>query len=92
MLKAILILLVVAVGGVLAFAATKPDTFHVERSAHIKATPDTLFPLIADLRAMQVWSPCMMQLFFDMDAMVGRDFEAGLAELKALAEAPGARR
>ncbi|MGE0582896.1 MAG: hypothetical protein AB7P31_12295 [Steroidobacteraceae bacterium] len=25
-------------------------------------------------------------LFFDMDRMVGRDFEAGLASLKALAE------
>jgi hypothetical protein len=28
----------------------------------------------------------VMQVFFDMDRMVGRDFEAGLANLKAVAE------
>lgn len=30
----------------------------------------------------------VMGLFFSMDAMIGRDFEAGLASLKALAEKP----
>jgi uncharacterized protein YndB with AHSA1/START domain len=29
----------------------------------------------------------LMGMFFDMDAMIGRDFEAGLAELKRAAEA-----
>ena len=28
----------------------------------------------------------LMSLFFDMDAMIGRDFESGLAELKSIAE------
>lgn len=28
----------------------------------------------------------VMQIFFDMDAMVGKDFEAGLANLKSIAE------
>lgn len=28
----------------------------------------------------------VMSVFFDMDSMVGRDFEAGLGNLKALAE------
>jgi hypothetical protein len=28
----------------------------------------------------------VMQVFFSMDKMVGKDFEAGLANLKALAE------
>jgi hypothetical protein len=30
----------------------------------------------------------LMGVFFDMDQMIGRDFEAGLANLKALAERP----
>jgi hypothetical protein len=29
-----------------------------------------------------------MGLFFDMDTMIGKDFEAGLADLKAVAEKP----
>jgi uncharacterized protein YndB with AHSA1/START domain len=32
----------------------------------------------------------VMKVFIDMDKMVGKDFEAGLANLKALAEKPGA--
>jgi hypothetical protein len=28
----------------------------------------------------------VMQVFMDMDRMIGRDFEAGLANLKALSE------
>lgn len=32
----------------------------------------------------------LMQVFFSMDKMVGKDFEAGLANLKALAEQPPA--
>ena len=30
----------------------------------------------------------LMGLFFDMDRMVGKDFETGLANLKAIAEQP----
>ncbi len=30
----------------------------------------------------------VMTVFFDMDEAVGKDFEAGLANLKALAEKP----
>lgn len=32
----------------------------------------------------------LMGVFMDMDRLIGRDFEAGLANLKALCEAPGA--
>jgi hypothetical protein len=32
----------------------------------------------------------IVHLFIDVDRMVGRDFEAGLANLKALAEKDGA--
>ena len=36
--------------GVLGFAATKPDTFQVERR-QIKAPPEKIFPLINDFSA-----------------------------------------
>jgi uncharacterized protein YndB with AHSA1/START domain len=53
------LLLVVAVGiiGVLAYAATKPDIFRVQRSASIKAPADRIFGLITDLRNWRAWSP-----------------------------------
>lgn len=174
MLKIILIVLVVLVAGILLYAATKPDTFSVRRSASIKASPEKIFPLIDDYRNWTSWSPYenkdpamkrtfgattsgkgatyawegnkevgqggmeiqesvppsrvtikldfvkpfeahnivdftlepqgdatkvtwnmhgpapfvskVMQVFIDMDNMVGRDFEAGLANMKAVAE------
>ena len=170
----IVLLLVVVAGAVLAYAATKPDVFHVRRTASIKAPPDKIFPLINDFRSWSSWSPYehkdpamkrtysgaaagtgavyawdgdknvgsgrieiadttppnrvaikldmitpfethnrveftlqpkgdttdvtwamngdtpyfakILHVFMDMDRMVGRDFEAGLANLKALAE------
>src|ERR1041384_4306933 len=60
MLKAFAIIaacLVLAVGVVLVYAATKPDTFRVYRSASIKAPPDKVFPLINDFHAWTKWSP-----------------------------------
>ncbi|OAI02207.1 polyketide cyclase [Methylomonas methanica] len=56
MIKTILIVLVVILVAVLIYAATKPDTFRVQRSITIKATPETIFPLINDLHSMQTWS------------------------------------
>ena len=49
--------LVVGIGIVLAVAATKPDTFRVQRSATIKAPPEKIFPLINDFRSWAEWSP-----------------------------------
>jgi uncharacterized protein YndB with AHSA1/START domain len=174
MLKTIALVVVVIVAGILIFAATKPDTFHVERSATIKAPPEKIFPLINDFKRWDAWSPWekkdpamkrtygpttsgkgahyawegngdvgqgsmditesvpsskialrldfvkpfeghntvdftlapagdttgvtwsmagpapfmskVMQVFINMDSMVGKDFEAGLANLKAAAE------
>jgi len=175
MLKKILIVVVVLIGALLAYAATRPDTFRVERVATIKAPPEKVFALINDLRRWESWSPWekkdpamrrsfggdatsgrgaayawegnsdvgqgrmeiaesvapsrvrirldfvkpfeahnlveftlepggdstnvtwamhgpnaylakVMQVFFSMDKMVGKDFETGLANLKALAE------
>jgi uncharacterized protein YndB with AHSA1/START domain len=61
MLKTIALIVVavlfVGVGIVLAIAATKPDTFRVQRSAAIKAAPEKIFPLINDFRRWGAWSP-----------------------------------
>lgn len=57
MLKKIAIVLLVLIGAVLAFAATRPDSFRVQRSTNIKTSPEKIFPLIADLHAWGEWSP-----------------------------------
>ncbi len=57
MLKTILLVVVVLILALVAFAATRPDTFRVERSATIKAPADKLFPLIDDFHAWAQWSP-----------------------------------
>jgi hypothetical protein len=174
MLKTILVVVAVLIAGILVFAATKPDTFRVQRSISIKAPPDKIFSNIDDFHRWGAWSPYeikdpamkrtlsgaasgkgavyewdgdsnvgkgrmeitastpplkdtikldfvkpfeghniaeftlepkgdvtnvtwamygpapflskVMQVFVNMDTMIGKDFEAGLASLKALAE------
>jgi uncharacterized protein YndB with AHSA1/START domain len=174
MLKIIAIVIAVLIAGVLVVAATKPDSFRVQRTASIKAPPEKIFALVNDLNGWRSWSPYekkdpamkrtlsgaaagkgaiyewdgnkevgkgrmeitdttppskvlikldflepfeghntaefsmqgkgdttdvtwslygpspfitkLMGVFFDMDKMIGRDFEVGLANLKALAE------
>lgn len=43
--------------GLLAFIATRPDAFTVQRSAVIKAQPAVVHGLINDFRLWQQWSP-----------------------------------
>lgn len=57
MLKTIVIVIAVLIIGVLGFAATKPNIFHVERSITIKAPADKIFPLINDFTRSEEWSP-----------------------------------
>ena len=57
MFKKIAIVVLVLVVAVLAYAATRPDTLHVERSATIQAPPEEIFPLISDFRRWASWSP-----------------------------------
>ena len=173
MLK-IFLLVIVVIAAVLIYAATRPDTFRIERSTSVAAPPDKVFALIDDLHQFNTWNPWLrkepnveqayegkasgvgsayrwrgdktgsgrmeivellpaqrvamkldffkpieahhraeftidpeagghskitwamsgsspylsklMTIFFSMDKMVGPDFEAGLANLKALAE------
>jgi hypothetical protein len=57
MLKKILLGLIVVVVAFLAFAATRPDRYHVERSASIAAPPAVVFAELEDLRRWSAWSP-----------------------------------
>lgn len=172
-----LIFVLIAGGAFAGYVATRPDTFRVQRSALVDASPARIFPLIEDLRKYTTWSPYerldpamqrtfsgsrsgkgavyewdgnakagkgrmeiahtsapdmvvirldfirpfktqniveftlepeggrtrvtwamrgvnpylakLIQLFFSMDRMVGRDFETGLANLKAIVEEQG---
>lgn len=57
MLLTILGVLVILVIAALAVAASRPDSFRVERSIVVNAPPDRLFPLVDDFRAWGSWSP-----------------------------------
>jgi hypothetical protein len=51
------IAIVVLVAVILIYASTKPDTFHVERSINIKASPEKIFPFINDFHLWDAWTP-----------------------------------
>jgi Polyketide cyclase / dehydrase and lipid transport len=53
----IAVVIVVLVVAALAYAATKPATFHVQRSTSIKAPPEKILPLVNDLHSHGAWSP-----------------------------------
>jgi hypothetical protein len=56
MLKTIAIIIVVAILALLAFAATRPDAFRVQRQTSITAAPDRVFALINDFHNWASWS------------------------------------
>ena len=53
----IAVVLVIAIAIVLILAATKPNTFSVQRATTIKAPPQKIFPLINDFHQWGSWSP-----------------------------------
>lgn len=53
----ILAVLVLGAGGVLIAAAMQPDTFRVERSREMAATPEQIRPQLTELRNWTQWSP-----------------------------------
>jgi uncharacterized protein YndB with AHSA1/START domain len=57
MLNIVLTILALAICAVVLYAATKPDTFRVERSVAIAAPPEKIFPLVNDLHQWEPWSP-----------------------------------
>jgi uncharacterized protein YndB with AHSA1/START domain len=57
MIESLVIVVAVLIASLLIYAATRPDTFRVERSAIINAPPEKIFPLINDFRKWEPWSP-----------------------------------
>jgi uncharacterized protein YndB with AHSA1/START domain len=57
MLKTIALVVVIVIAGLLGFAATRPDSFSVQRTATIHAPADKVFGLINDFHRWGEWSP-----------------------------------
>jgi hypothetical protein len=57
MIKKIAYIVVVLVSAVLLYAATKPDTFHVQRSITIQAPSERIFAVLNDFHQSASWSP-----------------------------------
>ena len=53
MFKKILLALIILIGSVIGFAATRPNSFRIQRSAIINANQDKIFPLVE----WTEWSP-----------------------------------
>lgn len=49
--------LVVLIVVLLAYVATRPNAFRVQRSARINAAPEVIYPNIADFNRWAAWSP-----------------------------------
>ena len=56
-MKAIVLIVLLAVGALAVFVQTRPDRFHVERSATIGAPSAAIFPHINDFHQWVAWSP-----------------------------------
>jgi hypothetical protein len=57
MLKIIAIVVVIFICAVGVYAATRPDSFRIQRSITIHSTPDKIFPLISNFHQWELWSP-----------------------------------
>jgi uncharacterized protein YndB with AHSA1/START domain len=57
MILKVVIAIAVALAAFLLFAAARPDTFRVQRSAIIQASPETIFALINDFHQWPRWAP-----------------------------------
>jgi uncharacterized protein YndB with AHSA1/START domain len=53
----IAIVIVLAIAAVFIYAATKPDTFRIERSTTIQAPPEKIAAYLTDFHQWTVWSP-----------------------------------
>jgi uncharacterized protein YndB with AHSA1/START domain len=57
MIKTITLVVVLLIAALLIYAATRPDSFRIQRSTTIKAPPEKIFPLINDFEGWRAWSP-----------------------------------
>ena len=79
MLKIVLAVAALAVAGVLVAASMRPDTFHVERSTTINATPDALYPLVTNFHRWSDWSP-----YEQLDPTMKRTFSGAASGVGAV--------
>jgi hypothetical protein len=70
MLKTVALVIVAAIAAVLVYAATRPDSFRVQRSVTIHAPPEKIFALIDTLPNWAQWSP-----YEKLDPAMKRSFE-----------------
>jgi uncharacterized protein YndB with AHSA1/START domain len=56
-MKTVLLVLVVAILGFAGFVATRPESYHVERSIDLKSPPEAVFATVSDFKAFPQWSP-----------------------------------
>ena len=97
----IALVLALGIGAVLAYAATRPDIFRVERSIDVKAPPERIRALIDDFSQWGAWSPYekkdpgMKRTFGGPDAGKGAtyawdgDKTIGAGRMEILESAPG---
>ncbi len=57
MIKAIFIIITLAIAVLLIYAATLPDTFHVARSMKMRASPERIFSNINNFHKWEAWTP-----------------------------------
>jgi uncharacterized protein YndB with AHSA1/START domain len=57
MFTTIAIIIVLLIAAILIFAATKPDSFRIERSTSIKAPPEKIAAYLTDFHQWTAWSP-----------------------------------
>lgn len=88
MLRKLLIAIVLLVLVFVAFIATRPAHFHIERSASIAASPETIYPHLADFHQWEAWSPwekldsTMVKTMTGEPMAVGSDYHwAGTGEV-----------
>lgn len=84
MRKAIAIIaaiVIVVLAAILGVAATRPDTFRVQRTISVKAPPEKIFALINDFHQWGSWSP-----YENLDPVMKRTF-SGAASGKGAAYA-----
>lgn len=74
MLKLIFILIALTIAAILILASFKPDSFRVERSAIMQATPGKVFAHLNDLRSWAAWST-----WEKMDSQMKKTYSANSA-------------
>lgn len=57
MITTILLIAAAIIAAILIYAALKPNTFSISRSADIQAPPSRIFPFVNDLADHEKWSP-----------------------------------